>query len=86
MELIGDEVTTDEQKMANILDGHPLLKKRITLIVNGYRELVTLYMEDDEKPDPSDVLRSLAKKDNILRRIGIPVLSTAQEWVDMRNS
>ena len=84
MKLIpGDEITQQDLHMQVALRSHPELKRDITLIIGGYRELAMMIREGQ---DTADLSRSIAKKDNVLRRLDIPILDTLEDWMKVRSA
>ena len=67
-------VPPDEEEIQQLLTDHPSLRFHLTWLINGYRELAKTAMRD------ADTGRSLAKKDNAARRMGIELLDTNEQW------
>lgn len=78
MKLIGpEEITQEEQDVRDVLIQHPHLHEALTWMLNGYHELLLLCVAG---ADPADVRRSLAKKEQSMRRLGIPVFESPADW------
>jgi hypothetical protein len=72
-----DFVSSDDEEIQQFLTEHPMLRFHLTRLINGYRELAKSAMQDT---DTADTGRSLAKKDNAARRMGIELLDTNEQW------
>lgn len=75
-------ITCQEQEMQQILREHPTLQRQLTLLLNGYRELVQSSLTEDV--DRADRARALLKKEQEMQRLGIPLLNTANDWLKAR--
>lgn len=77
-----DEPSQEEVEIQAILKEHPVMAAHLTLLLNGFHELTRSCALDN--PDPSDVLRSLAKKEGMMQRMGIPLLHNLEDWARVR--
>lgn len=78
MRLVSPDYLSDEDReMQQILQDHPALARRLTLLLNSMRDLVKDGMYGG---DPADIVRSLAKKENIMTLIGIPIIESKEDW------
>lgn len=87
MELVpSDFVTEDERACTALLATHPHEAYLLIRLINGYRELASTCMEmmQEGETDTADVARSLDKKDAAMRRLGIPVVETLEDWEQLR--
>lgn len=76
-------LSPDDEEIHRLLDLYPVLRYRLTWLVNAYREVAKTAMQDT---DTVDTGRSLDKKDNAARRIGIQILDTSEDWDTWRKS
>lgn len=81
-ELPNNNQSPDEQEIQRILAVNPVLANRITWLVNAYRELAKTAISEME--DKADCHKSLAKKDNVARRLGLTLLDTNEDWQQFR--
>jgi hypothetical protein len=85
---MSDEVylLESEKELQRILTEHPSVKARLALLLNGYRELLRTSMEamSHGETDIADIWGSCAKKDAMLEAVGIPILSTQDDWMRAR--
>lgn len=81
-----DELTDQDRAMQQVLIEHPDLKHQLTILLNGYRELLARCVVDlySQEMDTADLVISCAKKDQVLKLLGIPLLNTPQEWENER--
>ena len=87
MELVpSDFITEDERACAALLATHPHETYLLIRLLNGYRELASMCMEmmHQGECDTADVVRSLDKKDAAMKRLGIPVVETLEDWEHLR--
>jgi hypothetical protein len=75
-----DYLSPEDLTLRQTLSEHPDLARRITLLLNRYRGMVQMSLDHTDPPDPSDVLKSLGKCENEMRRLGIEVLDTPEQW------
>jgi len=82
MEMVpADFVSDEDREIQRILDEHPLLRSQFTRLINGYREIITMLLEDeDNHADKADISKSCMKKENAMRRMGIPILDTPEDY------
>lgn len=76
----------DERELSQWLAEHPQHWQRLTLLINGYREQVQHGFEQMHAAhlDTADGQIALAKRDQDMRRLGIPLLKTAADWMAVR--
>lgn len=79
-------ITEDECACAAMLAAHPHEAYLLIRLMNGYRELASVCMDmmHQGECDTADVVRSLDKKDAAMRRLGIPVVETLEDWEQLR--
>lgn len=70
-------LSQDDEEIRQLLDLYPALRYHLTWLINAYREVAKTAMQDTDTVDTS---RSLAKKDNVARRLGIQLLETSDDW------
>lgn len=75
-------VTDDEQAVRALLESHPREAYTLYRLFNAYHELVSLCVAlmHNGETDTADVLRSHAKKEQALIRLGIPLWHTLDDW------
>lgn len=89
MQLVGSDYVDDEEReVQRVLSEHPDVKRRITLLLNSFRETLMTAMEisRDGGVDMADIQISLAKKDAVMQSLGIRVLKTMADWMEVRES
>jgi len=66
-------VTQEEQVMQQALVSYPELRERLMYLFSGYREQLDMCMEEmyHAHLDTADAYKSMEKRDNALRRIGL---------------
>lgn len=67
-----------EQAWAATLAREPALRAYLALLLNSYRELAEMAMEGWS--DPTDYRRSRTRKDGALKRLGIPLFESHEDW------
>jgi hypothetical protein len=67
-----DHLTDEDHAIRQTLHEHPELARRMTLLLNRYRELARACLAD---PEPADALKTLAKCENEMQRLGIAIVS-----------
>jgi hypothetical protein len=72
-----DHLTDEDHTIRQTLTEHPELARRMTLLLNRYRELVRTCLDD---PEPADALKTLAKCESEMQRLGIALLDTPEQW------
>jgi hypothetical protein len=77
-----DHLSDDDHAIRQLLSEHPDLSRRITLLLNRYRELVRTCLDD---PEPADALKTLAKCESEMARLGIAILDSPEEWKMLRH-
>lgn len=84
MKLVNADFVTDEEKaIQRLFQDNPGLLFHVAQLLNSYREIIDGYL-DNEELDPSDTLRSCTKNENSMRRLGIPILETLDDWQKLR--
>lgn len=78
----GNEPSQEEIEIQQQLHQHPVMAAHFTLLLNGFYELIRLCALNNL--DPSDILRSLAKKEQAMQRLDIPLLQTSEDWARVR--
>lgn len=74
-------ITPDEQEIQHLLVDNPRIARQITLLLNGYRDLVQTSLLDGDR---SDIQRGLLKKEQAMQRMGIPLLESPEDWQRIR--
>jgi hypothetical protein len=77
-----DHLTEEDLAIRQALTEHPDLARRMTLLLNRYRELVLACLSD---PEPADALKTLGKCEIEMARLGIEILDTPEEWKTARH-
>jgi hypothetical protein len=72
-----DHLTDEDHAIRQLLSEHPELARRMTLLLNRYRELVRTCLDD---PEPADALKTLGKCESEMVRLGIALLDSPEEW------
>jgi len=77
-----DLVSAQDLEVQQVLKAHPSMSYHLAILTNGYRNLIKLCASGEM--DQADIARSLAKSEAAMRRMGIPVLETPQDWIELR--
>jgi hypothetical protein len=77
-----DHLTNEDLAIRQTLSEHPDLARRMTLLINRYRELVRTCLDD---PEPADALKTLSKCESEMARLGIAILDSPEEWKTLRH-
>lgn len=86
MKLVNADFITDEEKaIQQLFKDNPGMLYHVARLLNSYRETINGYL-DHEDLDPSDVVRACAKNENSMRRLGIPILETLDDWQKLREN
>ncbi len=72
-------ISSEETEIARLLCEHPIALHHLTLLLNGYRDLIILCGETMEG-DFADISISLAKRDMAVQHLGIPLLDRPADW------
>jgi hypothetical protein len=79
-----NHLSREDEEIRAFLTTYPEAAYVLTRLINGYRELLTLCMDDMSEAhlDTADITIAMSKKDTALSCMGMPCFNSAHDWYD----